>query len=460
MLSSEPPDVDELQQRALRRLGSTVAGKWQLERVLGVGGTAAVYAARHRNGKQVAVKVLHASLALNPDAVERFLDEAHAANGVGHGGVVSVLDDVSTDDGCAALVMELLEGETLDARLANAPAGLDVLEVLFVAEQLLDVLAAAHQRGILHRDIKPENVFLTSDGRIKLLDFGIARLTETRRTLRTQAGSTMGTPAFMPPEQARGRWNDIDARTDLWSVGATMFVALSGRLVHQGETMNEELLSAMTRPAPELSTVVPNIPKSVASIVDQALAFESKERYSDARAMQAAVRAAFLQLGGEDYRLPRVGRDASGQIALGRVSSPTTHRPVTTSGGVRSLAPDRLRSKRATAVLLVTLPLVVLGLVMFSGPDGDESARNLSAGIAPPPVVAAARTAAVSPPAPPPAPEMVPRPPTSSVRDPIAGARRARPSRATPSAKPEIAPPPPPSQPAANEPVDPLSRRK
>lgn len=153
-----------------------LCGKWTLRRLVGVGGMAAVYEAEHRNGKRVAVKVLHAELSIAGEVLSRFLREGYAANRVGHPGAVSVLDDGVAEDGAAFLVMDLLEGETLEVRRTRSRGGLPVAEVLRIADAVLDILAAAHTRGIVHRDVKPENIFVTSAGEVRLLDFGIARV--------------------------------------------------------------------------------------------------------------------------------------------------------------------------------------------------------------------------------------------------------------------------------------------
>ncbi len=282
------PD-DEQTRRAKARVGQTVRGRWHLDSLLGIGGMASVYAATHRNGKRVAVKMLHPELSASPEMKQRFIDEGYAANTVGHPAAVSVLDDDESDDGAVFFVMDLLEGESLESRIRRR-AKLDPDELLLVIDVLLDVLAAAHDKGIVHRDVKPDNIFITVEGKVKLLDFGIARVIEPGRPRTTQSGATMGTPAFMPPEQARGRWEQIDGRSDLWAVGATMFVALTGRQVHEGETVNEELLSAMTVPAPSLRDLAPSLPAPLIELVDRALAFEQEERWSDARTMQAAAR--------------------------------------------------------------------------------------------------------------------------------------------------------------------------
>jgi serine/threonine-protein kinase len=228
-------------------------------------------------------------------AKERFLREGYAANQVGHPGAVRVLDDDVTDDSAVFLVMELLEGQTVDARAEAHPGSrLPLEEVLAIADQTLDVLAAAHDKGIVHRDLKPDNLFLTAKGEIRVLDFGIARVRElqTSAAVATQTGAAMGTPAFMPPEQASGQWSQVDARTDLWALGATMFLLLTGRLVHEGATVQLMLAAAMTKPAPPIKSIEPGVPRAVAALVDRAVAFERDERWPDARAMQRAVRAA------------------------------------------------------------------------------------------------------------------------------------------------------------------------
>jgi len=279
--------------RAEARIGCVLGDKWRLDKLLGEGGLAAVYAATDPAGQHVAVKVLHPELSVYEEFRCRLKREALVANRVGHPGVVSVLEDNVTEDGEVFLVMDLLEGETLDAHRKRMGGALDPRFVLTVAEAVLDVLAAAHDNGIIHRDLKPENLFYTSDGQVKVLDFGIARVQDMSITdTMTQTGMATGTPAFMPPEQARGRWELVDARSDLWALGATMFTMLTDQKVHGGGTMNEALAAAMTKKAPALRSVLEGVPETVADVVDRALAFDPGERWPDARAMQQAVREA------------------------------------------------------------------------------------------------------------------------------------------------------------------------
>ena len=212
----------EVNARARARLGSTLKEKYKLERLLGTGGMAAAdKAATHRNTERFAVKVLHPELSLHDDLRTRFLREGYIANSVGHPGAVAVLDDDVTDDGAAFLVMELLDGEPVDSLAHRLGARVEPRIVLAIAAQTLDVLVAAHARGIIHRDIKPENLFLTLEGEIKVLDFGVARLRDASPG--TFSGFALGTPSYMAPEQALGRLRDVDGRTDLWALGATMF---------------------------------------------------------------------------------------------------------------------------------------------------------------------------------------------------------------------------------------------
>src|ERR1019366_956817 len=216
--------------RAHLRVGSTLRDKWRLDVLIGVGGMASVYAATHRNGSRAAVKLLHPELMLHSEVRARFLREGYAANAVGHDGCVKVIDDDTAEDGALYLVTELLDGETLEDRRVRAGGKLSEDEVLSIADQLLDVLAAAHEKGGVHRDIKPENIFVTRAGQVKVLDFGIARLRElSTKSTATKTGTTMGTPVYMPPEQALGQWDHVDGRSDLWAVGATMFHLLTGR---------------------------------------------------------------------------------------------------------------------------------------------------------------------------------------------------------------------------------------
>jgi serine/threonine protein kinase len=199
-----------------------------------------------------------------------------------------------TDDGAPFLVMELLEGESLAASLARAGGTLPVAQVLAIGEQVLEVLASAHEHGIVHRDIKPGNVFVTQAGHAKLLDFGLARIRDGALSLvPTAAGLVLGTAGYMAPEQARGVPDEIDARADLFSVGAVVFRALSGHPVHERSNPIDTIVAAMREPAPPLASVVPAAGPVLVAAIDRALAFDRAERFQSAREMAIALRAAY-----------------------------------------------------------------------------------------------------------------------------------------------------------------------
>jgi serine/threonine-protein kinase len=374
------------------RLGTTLRDKWRLDVLLGIGGAAAVYSATHRNGSRAAVKILHQEMATNAFVRERFLREGYVTNAVGHEGVAKVIDDDTAEDGSPFLVTELLEGETLEDRRFRLGGRLPQDEVLVVADQLLDVLATAHARGVVHRDLKPENVFLTGAGQLKVLDFGIARLgaLPTKSNF-TQTGALVGTPAYMAPEQARGLSDEVDARSDLWACGATMFFLLSGRCVHEGRTMNDQLVNAITRPAAPLASVAPDVAAAVAGVVDRALEFSKEMRWPDAACMQEAVRHAYLELHGcpittaprltlgegvPDRSLP--WGQPSG-VTNSRV--PTTARPVALSNGsdwqALSLPRTRWGSVAVTGVVAFGIGLVgVVWMVAGGRPSGPTQAAS------------------------------------------------------------------------------------
>ncbi|HSN97041.1 MAG TPA: serine/threonine-protein kinase [Candidatus Nanopelagicales bacterium] len=280
---------DEDRQVFEKRVGTVLRGKWRLDRLLGVGGMAAVYAATHSIGRQEAIKILHPEVARSKDLRARFEREAQAVNQFRHPGVVEIRDIDVTDEGEPFLVMELLEGESLQDRAQRA-GGIETAEICRIVDELLDVLAAAHAQGIIHRDIKPDNLFLLRDGRLKVLDFGIAHVRDGVKTeLRTRAGSTLGTVSYMAPEQVRG--TGVDHRADLFSVGATMFRLIAKRRLHEARTDSELLVKMATQPAPRLGTVVQGAPPGLCLIVDRALAFDRDRRYPDAKTMQEDVRA-------------------------------------------------------------------------------------------------------------------------------------------------------------------------
>ncbi len=275
-----------------QRVGQTLGGRWVLQSVLGVGGMAAVYAAVDATGQQAAVKVLHPEIGMRAELRDRFMREGTVANRIDHPGAVRVLEHGVIDDRSAFLVMERLQGESLGERVAR-DGMLPLPELLDVLDQVLDVLAVAHDAGIVHRDLKPDNLFMTDDGAVKVLDFGVARVLDgAPDDVRTRTGMAMGTLSYMAPEQALGKRSEIDGRVDIFALGATAFRILAKRRVHEANSDAGMLLAMASKAAPPLGSVVPNVPENIAAIVDLALAFHRDARYPDARTMQADVRAA------------------------------------------------------------------------------------------------------------------------------------------------------------------------
>jgi eukaryotic-like serine/threonine-protein kinase len=379
---SEQTDI-----RAQERVGTVLNDKWTLERVLGVGGMAAVYAARHRNGARAAVKVLHADLSRHADVRERFLREGYAANKVEHPGVVKVLDDdviaAGRDSGTAYLVMELLEGESMQDRLERDPP-MGEREFLAIAERVLEVLEAAHSRGVVHRDLKPENLFLlgakhegaaaADDGtiRVKVLDFGLARLLQGQTI--TTYGLALGTPSFMSPEQASGRVDEIDGRTDLFALAATGFRLRTGRRIQEGANPVELVTKMANVPAPRIRTLAPNVSAPFARVVDRALEFRREDRYESAAAMLQDVRKAIVELdagaGATQLALPAPLRDTTRSESTIEASesdferSPsaldTSPLPAARTGRAAEQSEASIALPRRRPILLL-LPLLVLG---------------------------------------------------------------------------------------------------
>jgi eukaryotic-like serine/threonine-protein kinase len=296
------------------RVGSTLNGKWRVDRLIEVGGMSSVYEATHRNGRRAAIKMLQTRFASDPEVRRRFLREGYVANKIDHPGAVDILDDDTAEDGAPFLVMELLEGESLAGWLARAGGKLRAIDMLGVAQQLLEVLEIAHENGIVHRDIKPGNVFVTSAGHVKLLDFGLARIRDGVLSLvPTAAGIVLGTGGYMPPEQARGIPEEIDVRADIFAVGALMFRAIAGRPIHDKATQFETIVSAMSEHAPPFATVVADAPPLLAAALDRALAFDKESRWPTARAMSDALQAAYEETRRRPPPLPR-GRVRASEI--------------------------------------------------------------------------------------------------------------------------------------------------
>ena len=281
---------------------ATRLGPYEIVAPLGAGGMGEVYRARDtRLGRDVAVKVLPSSYADDKERLQRFEQEACAAGALNHPNIL-VIHHVDTHEGAPYIVSELLEGETLRQRLGGT--AIAQRRAIDYAGQVARGLAAAHEKGIVHRDLKPDNIFITNDGRVKLLDFGIAKLTQpdgtpsqteipTRR-IDTDPGKVMGTVGYMSPEQVKGR--NVDHRSDIFSFGAILYEMLSGRRAFHGESAAETMSAILREDPPDLSATNQNISPALERLVNRCLEKNPEGRFHSASDLAFALEA--LSTGG------------------------------------------------------------------------------------------------------------------------------------------------------------------
>ena len=284
-------------------------GPYQVIGLLGAGGMGEVYRARDpRLAREVALKIISPQAVVNHDRLRRFEDEARAAAALNHTNILAVLD-IGSEGGVPYIVLELLEGVTLAGRLQRGP-----LRPRQAVEQIIQVchgLAAAHGKGIVHRDIKPSNLFLTSKGPVKILDFGLAKLSETldaeegsdgsRASTATGPGAVLGTAGYMSPEQVRGL--KVDARSDLFSLGATLYEMLSGRRAFPGRTSADTLAAILNHEPQEVMGATESLPPALGRIVHRCLEKDPDERFQSVRDLAFALET--LPLG------PRAGGESA-----------------------------------------------------------------------------------------------------------------------------------------------------
>jgi hypothetical protein len=262
-------------------------GPYEIVSPLGAGGMGEVYRARDtRLKREVAIKVLPAAFSLDGDRLRRFEQEALATAALNHPNILAVFD-IGTHEGAPYVVSELLEGETLRERLRGG--AIVVRKTLDYALQIAHGLAAAHEKGIIHRDLKPENLFLTKDGRVKILDFGLAKLTQPdsgaqtslpTQTQATEAGVVMGTAGYMSPEQVRG--TAVDPRSDIFSFGAILYEMLSGKRAFHGETAADTMSAILREEPPELSETNRNVSPALERMVQHCLEKNPEQRFHSA----------------------------------------------------------------------------------------------------------------------------------------------------------------------------------
>ena len=282
------------------RTTHVLADRYELGPVLGQGGMARVHQGVDRQlDRRVAIKVLAPPFDRDDEFVERFRREARAAAGLSHPNIVAVFDSGS-DDGTHFIVTELVEGETLADRLRDGP--MPPPDAVAVAADIARALAAAHALGLIHRDIKPGNVMLLPDGRVKVVDFGIARAAGSD-TL-THTGVVLGSTAYLSPEQAGGQ--PVDERADLYSLGCVLYEMLTGRVPFRADTPIATMYRHVNEDAPPPSTIAPVQPE-LEDVVLRCLEKDPKRRFASAAELEAALLAVPLARGGDTMRLENVG---------------------------------------------------------------------------------------------------------------------------------------------------------
>jgi len=276
----------------------TKFGRYEIISLIGAGGMGEVYRARDpKLGRDVAIKVLPATFSAAADRVRRFEQEAEAAGALNHPNILSIYD-VATHDGALYVVSELLEGETLRERMDGT--ALPSRKAIDYALQIASGLAAAHEKGIVHRDLKPENLFITRDGRVKILDFGLAKLIEPKnesaaqtdvptRIVHTNPGAVMGTAGYMSPEQVRGQ--AVDHRSDIFAFGAVLYEMLSGNRAFKGESAVETLNAILKEDPPDISVSGSNVPPALERVVRHCMEKSPEERFQSARDLAFALEA-------------------------------------------------------------------------------------------------------------------------------------------------------------------------
>src|SRR5688572_6036577 len=351
------------------------AGHYKILSQLGAGGMGEVYLAHDtRLGRQVALKLLPSYFTRDGERLRRFQQEASAASRLNHPNILTIYE-VGQVDSTQYIATEFIDGLTLRDLLTQKR--IEIGEALDVAMQVASALSAAHGAGIVHRDIKPENIMLRRDGYVKVLDFGLAKLTETpaarqpgdsematRVLIKTEPGLVMGTVSYMSPEQARGL--DVDTRTDIWSLGVVIYEMFTGHLPFEGETPSDCIAAILkTEPVP-LSQGSAEIPSELERIVSKALRKDRADRYQTAQEMLADLKSlkqeqeieAKLERSAHGANSQSRVRTSSGQAPVGtdqQIAPASNLRPAHPTSSAEYLITEIKRHKRGAAVALAVM---------------------------------------------------------------------------------------------------------
>jgi serine/threonine-protein kinase len=430
--------------------GQVIDGKYRIVRLLGEGGMGAVYEGENvRIHRRVAIKVLHAGVAGNADAVQRFEREAQAAGRIGSDHIVEVLDLGNLPEGDRYMVMEYLDGESLSHRIQKR-GRLEPNEAAPLLLQLLDGLVAAHGAGIIHRDLKPDNVFLLRSRKgqgdfVKILDFGISKfnsLNADSGMSMTRTGAVMGTPFYMSPEQAKGS-KQMDHRSDLYSAGVILYESVTGQVPFNADTFNELLFKIVLETAAPPERHAPGLDPTFSAIVQKAMGREPNDRFQSAAEFAAVlegwIAAQGLETGKPGLPLPRppapsapMIKDAPLAATLAHTPAPWSQTGATAPAEVPTGPPAKKNKKLAVASMA---GVVVLGFVSLFG---MRALRGSAVEVSPTPPSAPA--AAAAPPNAMPAATPSPEPPAAPatephVAEPSTSADRSAPPVPSPSKK-------------------------
>jgi serine/threonine protein kinase/Tol biopolymer transport system component len=353
--------------------GQTV-GSYEVISFISRGGMGEVYLAEDKRLlRKVALKLLPASFTTDEDRLRRFEQEARAASALNHPNIITIYE-IRQAAGSHIIATEFVEGETLRHRLSRAP--LELSETMNIAMQVADALSAAHKAGIIHRDIKPENIMLRPDGYVKVLDFGLAKLSEQATPavaaeaptiqVRTGSGIVIGTAGYMSPEQARGL--SVDHRSDIFSLGAVMYEMLARRKPFEGDTPSDTLAAILKTEPPPLARVVQNVPAELVRIVNKSLRKDREERYQ-------VVKDLWLDLKALKQELEFQNKLDDGATALlpaqptGNLSKPEKTRfdkAITLlSGALRNKHPKNEKARAAVSVGIVVLIVFVYSTLIY-----------------------------------------------------------------------------------------------
>ena len=367
MTDSLPPDFQ----------GITIAGRYLVERLIGQGGMGSVWAGRHITLDQlVAIKFVHPKLAGSAEALRRFDTEAKAAARIKSRHAVAVYDHGVTEAGQPYIVMEYLEGESLEQMISRR-GKLPLSEVAEIVQQAARALNTAHQAGIIHRDLKPDNIFLAKDTEalkraysVKLVDFGIAKMVHDQAAIgasATQAGMVLGTPHYMSPEALTSS-APVSAASDIWSLGACAFSAVCGRVPFDGDAIGDVVLKVCASPLPVPSQIQPSLPKSFDAWFERACARDPKRRFASVAELADAL-----------VRLDEWARAQREQVLYEiRPMAPSIVDP-----GELALQPSGRGRMLAGLLVGASLMLGVLGLYVFKRTrEADEVMRQAAASAA------------------------------------------------------------------------------